>query len=99
MNFTITLSELELKALQYVAYDAQEWIENAVKSRCILALDELVKDTIEYNLSLGGSVNGTKEEIALSSKLPSAKDRHDVYIENLTKSIPDETDETDINSI
>lgn len=78
MDFVVTLSDVELKALEYVAYDANDWIQNAVHERCRIAIDELVQATINDKLSKGESVSGTKEEIVLSSTLPSAKDRHNI---------------------
>ena len=42
MNISITLTEVEVKALSYVMADPQEWTENAIKERARIAGDELV---------------------------------------------------------
>ena len=42
MEFTIFLSEVEVKALSYVMADPQQWTENAIKERARIAGDELV---------------------------------------------------------
>ena len=33
MNYTVTLTEAQRKALEYVALDASEWINNAATAR------------------------------------------------------------------
>ena len=42
MNFTITLSDAEHKALSYVALSPEDWINNAVHERCRIAVEEIV---------------------------------------------------------
>ena len=53
MDYTITLTEAEDLALQYVAADPQEWIDNAVTNRARIAIDEIcdlyVKTKLENN--------------------------------------------------
>ena len=53
MNYTITLTEAENLALQYVAADPQEWIDNAATNRARIAIDEIcdlyVKTKLENN--------------------------------------------------
>jgi len=43
MNYTITLTETEKKALEYVAYDPDEWIKNAATNRADRAIKEIVE--------------------------------------------------------
>jgi hypothetical protein len=75
MNYTITLTEAQQKALKYVAYDPQEWIENAVYNRCRIAIDEIVAQEVERITSEGGSLSGTKEDIVINAPIISAKER------------------------
>ena len=53
MDYTITLTEAEDLALQYVAADADEWITNAATNRARIAIDEIcdlyVKTKLENN--------------------------------------------------
>lgn len=79
-TFTIELSDAEVKALLYVAVDANDWIQNAIKERCRLAMEELVADHIRTTLEQGGTLSGTKEEMIMSSTLPSAKQRHETNL-------------------
>ena len=41
MDYTVTLTEAQRKALEYVALDASEWINNAAISRSNNAVDEI----------------------------------------------------------
>ena len=41
MNYTVTLTEAQRKALEYVALDASEWINNAATARADNAIDEI----------------------------------------------------------
>ena len=77
-TFTITLTDLELRALEFVALSANDWIQNAVHERCRIAIDELVQYEIQSKLSAGLPISGTKEEIALASVAPSAAQRNAV---------------------
>ena len=62
-DYTITLSEAEDKALSYVAYSQQEWIDNAVHERCRIAIDEIVKICVEKCLETGTPIPGSKDEM------------------------------------
>ncbi len=75
-NYTITLSAAEDKALHSIAMSAQDWIENAVKERCRLAIEEIVKAEIERKLAAGEAITGSKEDIVLAADIQSAAQRH-----------------------
>jgi len=47
MVITIDLTDEEEKALLYVAYDVQEWAENAVRNRIRQAADQICTEAIE----------------------------------------------------
>ena len=77
MNYTITLTDAQQKALEYVTYDPQEWIENAVHNRCRIAIDEIVNLEVDRITSQGGEISGTKDDIVLAAPIKSAKERMD----------------------
>ena len=79
MNYTITLTEAQQKALAYVAYDPKEWIENAVYNRCRIAIDEIVALEVERITSEGGELSGTKEDIVLAAPIKSARERQEEF--------------------
>lgn len=61
MNYTITLSTAEDKALLYAAFSQQEWIDNAVHDRCRVAIDEIAKICVEQCLANNIQIPGSKE--------------------------------------
>lgn len=82
MEYTITLTDAQYKALAYVAYDPKEWIENAVYNRCRIAMDEIVAQEVERIISIGETISGTKEDIVLAAPIKSAKEQTDEIINN-----------------
>ena len=81
MNYTITLTETEKLALEYVAYDPQEWIENAATERARIATEEIVKLAVDKFLEAGQTIPGSREEIVAAAYtnnwIQTAKDRTD----------------------
>lgn len=67
MNYTVTLTETEKLAMEYVAYDPQEWIENAFKERARIAIEEIVKLSVDKFLEAGQSIPGSREEIVAAA--------------------------------
>jgi len=60
-QYTITLTDEENKALSFVAYSQQEWIDNAVHERCRVAIDEICQICIEKCLETGTQIPGSKD--------------------------------------
>lgn len=87
-EYTIILSDIEKKALEYVAVDVNQWIQNAVHERCRLAGEELIADTIKYNLANNILISGTPDEIIMSSTLPNAQARHEEAMSRMISVIP-----------
>ena len=77
MEYTITLTEAQNKALEFVTYDPQEWIENAVYERCRHAIQQIVNLEVERITSQGGEISGTKEDIILAAPIKTAKEREE----------------------
>jgi hypothetical protein len=75
--YTITLTDVEQRAMEYVATDVNFWIQNAVHERARLAMEELVANHIAAKLAAGATISGTKEEIVMKSDLPNAQARSD----------------------
>lgn len=70
VQYTVTLSDAENKALGYFAASQQDWIDNAVHERCRVAIDEIVKAEVERKLAAGESITGSKEDIVNAAELP-----------------------------
>jgi hypothetical protein len=67
MNYTITLTDTEKLAMEYVAYDPQDWVENAFKERARIAIDEIVKLAVDKFLAANQTIPGSREEIVAAA--------------------------------
>jgi hypothetical protein len=77
-TYTITLTDEEDIALHHVAVSAQEWIENAVRQRCSLAMNEIVDNHVKTQLAAGLPLAGTTHaEIIKNITVETAAARHD----------------------
>jgi len=63
MQYTIELTTTEDLALGYVAADQQDWIENAVKNRTRIAIEEIVQLAVTKCMDTGTQVPPTREEL------------------------------------
>ena len=43
MDYTITLTDAEKTAMEYIAVDVDEWITNSAKNRARVAIDDIVR--------------------------------------------------------
>jgi len=76
-TYTITLTDAEDKALRYVAFDPQDWIDNAVHNRCRQAVDQIYTEEVERmtNDSSVESIPANKEQVVLAAEIQSAAER------------------------
>ena len=74
-TYTITLSDAEDKALGVVAYSQNDWIQNAVKERCRIAIEEIVGSEVQRKLAAGESIAGSKDDIVMAAPVESAAQR------------------------
>jgi hypothetical protein len=88
MDYTITLTDTEKAAMEYVAYDPQDWMENATKERARIAIEEIVKLAVDKFLEANQTIPGSRDEIVAAAYsngwIQTAKDRTDnSTVENL----------------
>ena len=74
-TYTITLSDAEDKALGVVAFSQNDWIQNAVKERCRIAIEEIVAAEVQRKLAAGESITGSKDDIVMAANVESAAER------------------------
>jgi hypothetical protein len=67
MDYTITLTDTEKAAMEYVAYDPQEWVENTFKERARLAIEDIVKLAVDKFLEAGQPIPGSRDEIVAAA--------------------------------
>jgi hypothetical protein len=77
MNYTITLTEAENKALAYIAVDPQDWIDNAVKERCRLAIDEIFQSEVQRMLAdpTITEIPADRDAVVLAANIQSAAEK------------------------
>ena len=63
MDYKITLTDTEDKALAYAAASQQDWIDNVIHNRCRIAIDDIVKIAVDKFLAAGESMPGDRDEI------------------------------------
>ena len=61
MDYTITLTEAEDLALQYVAEDPQDWIDNAATNRARIAIDEICDLYVKHKLDNNQPITATNK--------------------------------------
>ncbi len=77
VDYTITITDAEQKALAYIAVDPQEWITNLVKARAAAGIQEI------YDLEVARMMNdpsvesipANKETVVLQANIQSAAER------------------------
>ena len=76
-TYTITLTDAEDKALRYVAFDPQDWIDNAVHNRCRQAVDQIYTEEVERMTADPDitSIPANKDQVVLDADIMSAADR------------------------
>ena len=74
-TYTIELSAAENKALGVVALSQNDWIQNAVKERCRLAIEEIVASEVQRKLAAGEAITGSKDDIVMAANVESAVER------------------------
>ena len=75
INYTITLSDAENKALGVVALSQEDWINNAVHERCRVAIEQIVAAEVQRKLAAGEAITGSKDDIVMAASIESAADR------------------------
>ena len=68
MDYTITLTTAQQKALEYVAVDVQSWIENAALNRARISIDEICQLYTNYKLENNQAITATnKDDMVLAA--------------------------------
>jgi hypothetical protein len=70
-TYTVVISDAEDKALAHVVVSPQEWIDNAVKNRCRIVMEDIVAKEVKRLLDAGQTVSGSQEDIVLNAPIKS----------------------------
>ena len=55
-SYTVGITTGEYKALQYVMIDQKEWINNALKNRARIAIDEITNIYTSFKIAKGEAI-------------------------------------------
>lgn len=79
MKYEIELNDAQVKALSYVAYDPQDWIQNAASNRARIAIEEIFQLEVARMLAdpTITEIPADREAVVLAANIISAKDRED----------------------
>jgi len=61
MDYTITLTEAENKAMEYIAADIDDWITNAATNRARIAIDEICDLYVKHKLDNNEAITATNK--------------------------------------
>jgi hypothetical protein len=78
MNYTITLTDAENKALAYAAADPAEWIQNAASERARIAMEEIFQIEVARMLQDPNitEIPADREAVVLAADIKSAAERN-----------------------
>ena len=77
-TYTVSISDAEKKALEYIALSVQDWIDNAVDNRARIAIDEIYNSevarmTADPDIT---SIPADKDAVVLAADIKSAAVRN-----------------------
>jgi hypothetical protein len=62
-TYSVTLTHTENSALGYASLTQQAWIENVIRERCRIAIDEIVTIAVQKCLETNTQIPGSKDDI------------------------------------
>ncbi len=77
-TYTITLTDAETKAMEYVAVSVQDWADNALQNRARIAMDEIYDAEVARMTADPAitSIPADKEAVILAADIKSAAVRN-----------------------
>ena len=77
-TYTIELNDAEVKAMEYVALDVQDWADNALQNRARIAMDEIYNEEVARMTAdpTITSIPADKEAVVLAADIKSAAVRN-----------------------
>lgn len=73
-NYTITLTDAEVKAMEYITISVQDWADNALKNRARISIDEIYNIEVERMTADDSitSIPADKSAVVLAADIKSA---------------------------
>ena len=82
-DYTVTLTDSEDKAMQYVVVSVQEWVNNVVHDRARVAKDTIYNEEVQRMTDDPdiSSIPADKDQVVLDADLETAKERAEAEVE------------------
>ena len=80
-TYTITLTDAEVKAMEFVALSVQDWADNSLKNRARIAIEEIY-DLEVQRMTADPDINSVptdKNQVVLDADIKSAAQGHEEY--------------------
>ena len=76
-TYTVSITDAEKKALEYIALSVQDWIDNAVDNRARIAIDEIYNAEVARMTADPAitSIPADKDAVVLAADIKSAATR------------------------
>lgn len=76
-TFTVTLTDAELKALEYSAFSAQEWIDKSVHEYCRVIMEQIFQMEVQRMLADPNvkEIPADREAVVLAANIKSGAQR------------------------
>lgn len=69
-DYTVTLTDTEKTAMEFIAFDVDDWITNAATNRARIAIDEIIQlNTTHCNTNLIAIAVGKDAQVAQALEL------------------------------
>jgi hypothetical protein len=69
-NITVTVSDTQVKCLEYAAYSVQDWCDNAIHNRARIAQEEIIAALVAHcNANSIAIATGTDAQVAQAFEL------------------------------
>jgi hypothetical protein len=77
MEITISITDVQKRALEHVMYDIKDWVQEAVEFRARVATEELLQEETQRLIKDPNvtTIPANKDEIILNSPIETAKER------------------------
>jgi hypothetical protein len=77
-TYTVSITDAEKKALEYIAVSVQDWIDNAVDNRARIAIDEIYTAEVARMTADPAitSIPADKDAVVLAADIKSAATRN-----------------------
>ena len=83
-KFTVQLTDVEMKALLTEMKDVQEWLDNAIHNRARVAINKIVNDTSDKQVSKLSVLE--RENIVKLTNVKTAVEKETEFLSSLNKS-------------